>query len=129
MGSKQPSVQSSGGPAFLQQDKSMNDPAVLRKRIAELELENKQLKDKGGGQPMSQSFKAQTGRGGIAQEKNWMNFGSQPLERPTTASQSNDKVRELQEELKMERKDKKKMIDEVENLNRELQKANFSAFT
>jgi hypothetical protein len=29
-------------------------------------------------------------------------------------------VREMQEELKMEKKDKKKLIDEIENLKREL---------
>lgn len=37
---------SSGGPAtFLQSDMNINDPAVLRKRIAELENENKRLKE------------------------------------------------------------------------------------
>jgi hypothetical protein len=52
-----------------------------------------------------------------------MKFGSSPLERPTTASgNSSQKVRELQEELKFEKKDKKKLMDEIENLNRELQK-------
>lgn len=30
---------------FLQNDINMNDPASLRKRIAELEQENKSLKD------------------------------------------------------------------------------------
>ena len=50
-----------------------------------------------------------------------MNFGSgTPLERPTTASSSNQKVRDLQEELKAEKKDKKKMIDEIENFKREI---------
>jgi len=29
-------------------------------------------------------------------------------------------VREIQEELKQERKEKKKLMDEIENLNREL---------
>jgi hypothetical protein len=31
--------------AFLHSDMNMNDPAVLRKLIAELEMENKRLKE------------------------------------------------------------------------------------
>ena len=34
---------------FLQGDINMNDPAVLRKKIAELEAENKRLKESEGG--------------------------------------------------------------------------------
>ena len=67
--------------------------------------------------------------GGGMQDKDWMNFGSAPIDRPTTATQSTQKVRELQEELKLEKKDKKRLIDEIENFKRELQKQNFSAFT
>lgn len=59
----------------------------------------------------------------------WMNFGSGPLERPTTASSQNQKVREVQEELKMEQKEKKRLMGEIELLKKELQKSNFSAFT
>lgn len=67
--------------------------------------------------------------GGVQQpDKDWLNFGSTPLERPNTASQ-NQKMRELQEELKYEKKEKKYLIDEIENLKKELQKSNFSAFT
>ena len=62
------------------------------------------------------------------QDKDWMNFGSQPLERPTTAN-ANQKVKDMQEELKYEKKEKKHYIDEIENLKKELQKSNFSAFT
>ena len=61
-------------------------------------------------------------------EKDWMNFGSAPIERPTTAS-TTQQVKSLQEELKLEKKDKKYMLDEIENLKKELQKSNFSAFT
>lgn len=50
------------------------------------------------------------------------------LERPTTAS-SNAQVKQLQEELKYEKKEKKHLTDEIENLKKELQKSNFSAFT
>jgi hypothetical protein len=48
-----------------------------------------------------------------------MNFGSQPLERPTTAN-ANQKVKDMQEELKYEKKEKKHYIDEIENLKKEL---------
>lgn len=57
------------------------------------------------------------------------NFNNQPLERPQTASGQSQKVRELQEELKVEKRDKKKLFDEIESLKKELQKQNFSAFT
>ena len=71
--------------SFLQND--MNDPATLRKRIAELETENKSLKEG----PASQgSLPARGGSGMIGKApsggQDWMNFGSGPLERPTTAS-------------------------------------------
>ena len=48
-----------------------------------------------------------------------MNFGGAPIERPTTAS-ANVKVSELQEQLKQEKKDKKYLTDEIENLKKEL---------
>ncbi len=69
------------------------------------------------------------------QDKDWMNFGGTGtmgggagLERPGTAS-SNAQVKQMQEELKFEKKEKKHLMDEVENLKKELQKSNFSAFT
>ena len=121
----------------------MNDPAVLRRRIAELETENKRLKDGGdsSNNPGASAKGFNTMRSGAAvmnpsnssaansgQEKDWMNFGSSGIERPNTAS-SNQKMKELQEELKFEKKDKKHLMDEIENLKKELQKSNFSAFT
>lgn len=53
------------------------------------------------------------------------------MERPTTAASANStqKVKDLQEELKIEKKEKKYLMDEIENLKKELQKSNFSAFT
>ena len=51
------------------------------------------------------------------------------FERPVTASAQNAKVREVQEELKNERKEKKRLLDEIENLRNEIQKQNFQAFT
>ena len=56
-----------GGAAFL--GNNMNDPAVLRKMIAELELENKKLKEGGGSQQFSQSFSGGMKAGG---DKDWM---------------------------------------------------------
>jgi len=57
----------SGGVSFLD-NKNMNDPAVLRKIIAELELENKKLKPeneaKGITNQMSNSFNMGGGQGG-----------------------------------------------------------------
>ena len=51
------------------------------------------------------------------------------VERPATASSQNAKVREIQEELKTEKKEKKKLQDQIEGLKCEIQKQNFSAFT
>lgn len=59
--------------SFLQNDLNMNDPASLRKRIAELEQENKSLKDNAGKQ-LGAPF-GTMGRPGT-QDKDWMNFGS-----------------------------------------------------
>jgi len=42
------------------------------------------------------------------------------LERPVTASSQNARVREVQEELKNEKKEKKKLMDMVENLQHEI---------
>jgi len=67
----------------------MGDPAVLRKRIAELETENKRLKEAGesGGYSSGTAKGLSTMRpGGPPGDKDWMNFGGAPLERPTTAS-------------------------------------------
>lgn len=102
----------------------MNDPAVLRKRIAELELENKRLKDSESNQSSTSAGSKgmstmRTGPSSMNQDKDWMNFGTQPLERPTTAS-SGQNVKDLQEQLKFEKKEKKYLIDEIENLKKEL---------
>ncbi len=80
--------------SFLQSEMNINDPAVLRKRIAELEQENRRLKDNEGsssstlGGTKGMSTMRTGPSGGMNQDKDWMNFGSQPLERPTTASSS-----------------------------------------
>lgn len=79
----------------------MNDPAVLRRRIAELELENKRLRETDshsasagtigskGFSTMRQGNPAGSGMstgGNYGQDKDWMNFGGAALERPTTAN-------------------------------------------
>lgn len=67
----------------------MSDPATLRKRIAELESENRELKsksDSGLGQKGFSTMGTRGGNSGTSQpSKDWMNFGGAPLERPTTA--------------------------------------------
>jgi len=105
-----------GSLSFLPSE-NMNDPAVLRKRIAELESENKKLKDDSN--PKHFSTMGKSNLSGM-QDKDWMNFGSGPLERPTTANATNQKIKELQEELKVEKKEKKRFMDEIENFKREL---------
>jgi hypothetical protein len=113
----------------------MNDPAVLRKRISELENENRRLKDADqsatgslGGNGVKPFNTLRVGNPSSQVDKDWMNFGASALERPTTAS-TTQQVKQLQEEVKTEKKEKKYLIDEVENLKKELQKSNFSAFT
>lgn len=115
---------STSSASFLQSDININDPAVLRKRISDLEAENKRLKenDNSGGSSASALSKGSgtlraPGQGGM--DKDWMNFGSQPIERPTTAS-GGQKEKALQEELKYEKKEKKHLMDEIENLKKEL---------
>ena len=51
------------------------------------------------------------------------------MERPTTASQQNAQVRQLEAELKNEKRQQKRFVDEIENLKKEIHKANFQAFT
>jgi hypothetical protein len=91
----------------------MSDPATLRKRIAELEGENRDLKSKtDSGQKGLSSTMSSRGQGSSQPSKDWMNFGGAPLERPTTAQGgSTQQMKDLQEELKFEKKDKKKLLD------------------
>ena len=79
--------------SFLQSEININDPAVLRKRIADLELENKRLRESEAGMGGSSTMKGSgtlrvPGQSSGGMDKDWMNFGSQPIERPTTASNS-----------------------------------------
>ena len=92
---------------------------ALKRKISLLENENKALKERelaGLNQDMSQKATVTN------DDRNWMNSfgasgggpGSRPgigqIERPVTASSQNARVREVQEELKNERKEKKKLM-------------------
>jgi hypothetical protein len=44
------------------------------------------------------------------------------IDRPVTASSQGTKIRELQEEVKREQKDKKKLLDQIDSLKNEIQK-------
>ena len=55
--------------------------------------------------------------------------GVPAMERPTTAASSNHKIREIENELKNEKKTVKRLADEIDSLKREIHKQNFSAFT
>ena len=51
------------------------------------------------------------------------------MERPSTAAGNNNKVRELENDLKNERKQQKRLQDEIESLKREIHKSQFASFT
>ena len=77
----------------------MNDPASLRKKIAELESENRRLRESGGSTDQSKAgftTMKPTSQSAFSQDKEWMNFGGNAtMERPVTASNQNQKIREL----------------------------------
>ncbi len=112
----------------------MNDPAVLRKMVRDLEIENKKLKEdskSGGGiygsSEHSQSIKPAQSK---PMDRDWMNFqASVKQERPATASSMGAKVREIEAQLKVEKREKKLLQDDIELLKKDIQKQNFSAFT
>ncbi len=89
----------------------------------------------GGGNPSFMS--SAEGGSGQAQDRDWMSFnsastGGRPaggMERPQTAASSNRRVLELENELKNERKQQKRYVEEIESLKREIHKSNFSSFT
>jgi len=98
--------------------------AVLQRKIKDLELENKNLRH---AEEQKQPSQANTLRPQVSNDdRNWMasmNRGPpQQLERPVTASATNAKVREVQDELKREQKEKRKLFDEIEQLKKEIQK-------
>ena len=64
-------------------------------------------------------------------DRDWMSGfgGGNRAERPITASQNNASVMQLEQDLKNERRNQKRYIDEIESLKKEIHKANFQAFT
>ena len=48
------------------------------------------------------------------------------MDRPMTASQNNQRVRELENELRNEKRTQKRLADEIESLKMEITKSNFS---
>ncbi len=107
----------------------MNDPSVLRKLVRDLEIENKQLKSEKEETKYSDVSKTVKPQGQNL-DRDWMNFQANvKQERPATASSMGAKVRELETCLKVEKKEKKKLTDEIDILKKDLQKQNFSAFT
>ena len=114
-------------------------------KIRELEAENKKLK-MGGGSPYgapanedrnflsggfnssSQNF-YKSGGTNRAQAAGGFGAGGLAMERPMTAAGGNQKVRELENQLRDEQRNKKRLIDEVEALKKELHKSSFAQFT
>lgn len=87
-------------PSFLQND-SQADEGDLAQKIAQLELENRQLKMAGSTAGSTATTSA---------DRDWRGGFTQPaarggmMERPSTAAGNNSKVRDLENELKNERK-------------------------
>mmetsp|Transcript_4446 Transcript_4446/g.7580 ORF Transcript_4446/g.7580 Transcript_4446/m.7580 type:complete len:242 (-) Transcript_4446:559-1284(-) len=108
----------------------------MKRKISQLEAENKQLKV--SSEPKASIGLSKSNSTISNDERNWMSSFGQAnqsqrapvgLERPTTASQQNQRVREMQEELKNEKRDKKRLMDEIDNLKKEIQKQNYQAYT
>ena len=123
-------------PSFLQNNDN-GDIMSLRRKINQLESENKQLRDqsdaKQGLERLNVNSKV------TDNDRNWMSsFGSTSgtaggmrgnsssknmlgqIDRPATASQQNARVREVQEELKQEKRAKLKLMEQIENLKSEI---------
>ena len=96
-------------PGFLSSTGNLNDVSYLRKKIADLQMEIAEIK--GGSAVSSKS---------LEEQKNWMSSGAGA--RPTTASSQLKKVKDLEDDLKIERSNTKKLISEVNMLKNELSK-------
>ena len=82
----------------------------------------------------SNPYGTTSGAGTGAGNRDWMNFASNtsgraPMDRPTTASNSNAKVVHLENQLKEEKRQVRLLNDQIESLKKELVKANFASFT
>lgn len=99
-------------PGFLSSSTNLNDAAYLRKKIAELQMEITDLKAGGSSTGGSRS---------IEEQKNWL--GSGGAARPVTASSQLKKIKDLEDDLKIERSNNKKLSSEVDMLKSEISKA------
>jgi len=99
-------------PGFLSSGTNLNDAAFLRKKIAELQMEITELKV---GSSSSGALRP------IEEQKNWLSSGSGA--RPVTASSQLKKIKELEDDLKIERGNNKKLSSEVDMLKSEISKA------
>lgn len=119
-------------------------------KIKELELENKKLKmgSPYGGQQQTQAEDKNWLSSGFGANPNasGSNFyksggtnrpgqagvgsgfgGAMPtMDRPMTAAGGNQKVRDLENQLRDEQRTRKRLTDEIENLKKDLHKASFS---
>lgn len=68
------------------------------------------------------SMGGSTGTAGMQRQPSSSGNPMGRIERPMTASSQNAKVREVQEELKLERRDKRKLMEQIEGLKSEIQK-------
>lgn len=89
----------------------------LNNRLGDLDL------DAPTNHPASSSMRVMGSEYQSAGNANWLNFGGQgraPMERPTTASQNNAKVMQLENELRNEKREQKRLLDEIESLKKEI---------
>jgi hypothetical protein len=104
---------------------SSNEPDIDKANIkgpGAVSAQDKDWMSSGFGNTSGSGFYKSSGNtvrpGGVA------GFNQQPLtmERPMTASGMNNKTRELENQLKEEQRSKKRLVDEVESLKKELHK-------
>jgi hypothetical protein len=98
-------------PGFLSSGSNLNDVNYLRKKISELQMEITDLKTGGGSLANPKS---------LEEQKNWMS--SSIGARPTTASSQLKKVKEVEDDLRIERNNNKKLNSEINMLKNELTK-------
>lgn len=108
------STSSATKPSFLKSSSDLNDVSYLRKKIADLQMEITELKV---GRPGTTKTKS------IEESKDWLNSSNTFGARPTTASSQMKKMRDLEDDLKQERTNNKRLYSEVEMLKSEISKA------
>lgn len=96
----------------MQSGPDLNDVSYLRKKIADLQLEITELKGGSAGSKKS-----------LEEQRDWMSSSSSKFaERPTTASTQLKKVRDLEDELKQEKLNNKRLLSDIEMLENEISK-------